>query len=1561
MTKKGESIISFQKKHATLLYALLFLLLVGTAQANIDFDGVDFEEITNPRPTFNIEFDNSDAPVNITSHSLVNEYGYSVPTIITSDDEQQEFTVSLDVQGSLFGRYVLQLIAKDVDGNIKRKYKGIDVIPLPMNIWVENPTNDFIESSSTNETLLAVGNTLPFNLTLRSETVSLCRLVKRNEITETFTLEQLYNQGKQFNDNNQSLTKQHTIPILSQDASDKTVLEGEFFDYSSYQTSNAYMIICRQGLVGSSSNYEYRQKELYLGYDLSPPDFTLNTTPQTVFDEANLKTTTRVNTETDKVLCSYNMTQNTNPFITPTTKLFTYPIQSISDYTRNTSYLFDLTSQIDLYDYTSSYPYEFDVTCTNPAGLSTTQHSSFEVQLQSTFDILYKDSGYYDTQNPELHFQTEKQAVCEYRFDSEELLDSETGENQKSHTIHLQSLEEGNYTITLRCEGVADITRNNFDFTIDLTPPEQPTTISSQHNCKPYWELILDEPSEEVIYNITLDDDASDNSTLFETTTEYTDSMEVITAPQTVDMEANMTLTWTVIAKDRSGQQSSPLSFTMTARDPSDLRCDRTPPQSSLSYEPTTDGFLVDVTCEDTESGCEETYLTTQQQLGTNCSQAPYSTPQSYNESLFVPAQTLLCYQVSDVAGNTVNASQMFTSDINITVQQPSNGLATTTSFSLEASTNRKAVCKHGPADITGNSTEQQFEQLTTLSATPSTAHKKTVVTSDYDIFDSESGDQTHPWIIICQENNDTYHEKTFDLGYDTTPAVLDIHADPNPITSPTSQATTLHVNTDDPTICTYLDTQGTSRGFSNYNPSDITSFTTRHQTTIDYWGWTRDSFKQNIVCRNKAGKVSSKEYDIDFSLVDDIGIQSHTTQFSDDNRVELSLTTDTSAQCYYQRSPQSKEYDFQITGEQNHTSYTTLDEGTHSIRYYCINEKTSEEGVLFEELTVDTTPPLVEIAMAEQTCSLESIQGTIVASGTGSPIQSISYSITSNATELVSSTTSSGLFREELSLVQGQDYTVSAEVTDKTGNTNTISAQTTATPYDSTTCDTTAPQGTVDISKTYLSNQLTVHCDDDESGCTSFFSSQQTQNNCDKPFELNYYDQQPLNASKTTTFCYEVYDMAGNSADDSLKVTFHKQCRNGIEDPNEEGVDCGGPCVAQCGTCSNGKQDPFEQGVDCGWICSQECQTSEPEPEPECTTDDDCETGDVCSSQGDCIPQPTNDSTQQPTTDYEQDSPLGLLLIIIGVLLFFGGAGYIAYYRYNRYEQQRQQQLHHQQQQLTQSQQEQQRKQQELRQRKLKEIQQKKQAQEKKWSDQVSKRHENRNQLFDEFEQQQTTPRPTKENSSTRNHSLSSKQQRDASKATATTTAKHTSLSNNNAKNKSERLKEKVQHEKKQEAMGEYKNILDLKGEHSKQDVFNDLETVSSSKQETAQTPQKPKDTTPKNSSVDKLSEDIAQPEQHTSFNDLDDLIGSPHDSLVGFLESTPEHLRIKHLEKYFEDKANHSIFNETTASKSLHSLLEHNIITQEQLSELVSTLEKQRLITADQANVLKRAGDNN
>jgi len=74
-------------------------------------------------------------------------------------------------------------------------------------------------------------------------------------------------------------------------------------------------------------------------------------------------------------------------------------------------------------------------------------------------------------------------------------------------------------------------------------------------------------------------------------------------------------------------------------------------------------------------------------------------------------------------------------------------------------------------------------------------------------------------------------------------------------------------------------------------------------------------------------------------------------------------------------------------------------------------------------------------------------------------------------------------------------------------------------------------------------------------------------------------------------------------------------QCSDGIQNGTETGVDCGGGCVA-CPTCKDGIQNGDETGVDCGGSCPRACGARS------CIRDENCLLGEICVRET-CTPNP--------------------------------------------------------------------------------------------------------------------------------------------------------------------------------------------------------------------------------------------------------------------------------------------------------------------------------------------------
>ncbi len=99
----------------------------------------------------------------------------------------------------------------------------------------------------------------------------------------------------------------------------------------------------------------------------------------------------------------------------------------------------------------------------------------------------------------------------------------------------------------------------------------------------------------------------------------------------------------------------------------------------------------------------------------------------------------------------------------------------------------------------------------------------------------------------------------------------------------------------------------------------------------------------------------------------------------------------------------------------------------------------------------------------------------------------------------------------------------------------------------------------------------------------------------------------------------YKIPEGAINDATDiiiNLLYFYDCECNNGIQDSDEEGVDCGGSCSKKCSpNCEDGIQNQDEENIDCG---GGHCIACDSEPYPDCEVDSDC-TG-FCQTNPTCL-----------------------------------------------------------------------------------------------------------------------------------------------------------------------------------------------------------------------------------------------------------------------------------------------------------------------------------------------------
>ncbi len=1551
-------------------FALLLISLSVVQAEGILFDDVEFYKTNKTRPEIHVEYDSRDAPIDIIDYSMVNSQGVTVPLQYSADEMVREFNFTIKEKGSLFGKYVFQIVAKDKDGNTNIDYQGIEVESNPMNIWVERPANMDVEHPQDQH--FAVEKKTPFNLVLRSESAAKCRILKNNGLLEGKTNEQLFNSGKRFNNASGAFTTQHEIPVFSaKQQSSSTTLNVFEFDNANYEAENQYLVICKDYKVGSQEP-DFKQQIFHIGYDLTPPEFNISYHPSEIFDEASLKTKANIQSKEDLLVCSYEFVNNTEPEYQPESYDLSPNTRTIEDYKETINTTFDFSDK-GTYHFDRSYPYKVKFNCSNPAGQTTSKTRSFDIRLRLAFDILYDDTGYYSTSDPTLQFTTRKIASCRYKFQSDDY--EKTEENDYSHNVTLSNIEEGNYSIALRCDSLGgEREEKTFEFTIDKTEPEAPQILSDEYNCQDRWTITLDTPSEAVYYNISLHNQTriTNNSLQYHLTTPSTSSMNVYQASPDIPVVKNETYMWTIKAIDRAGLESTTTTHEIRGAEQDDIVCDTDYPTATVESEQVSEGFDVTLSCEDRQSGCTPLYGYAELMPSQNCSDVSY-TMRSYNDTQTISPETLFCYQVQDKAGHRTNGSKLFTTDINITIEKPWLGMAQSTLFDLEATTDRPAQCRQGPTvpDHPKNESEW-YESLDNFTNGISSVHTTTFSAEEYAQLDEDAQEDQANWTIICKESKKAYHTKQFVLGFDMTPAQLTLIANPNPIVNPEKQTTTLELTADNPVVCTFLDIEGVPRGFEGYDPENKKSYRQSFEETIDYWG-VQDEILQQVKCRNIAGHISEAKTTVEIEPENDLEIDIKTDQFQSSKRFNLEATTQEPAECSYKTSKDDKLSSMQITGETDHSTFLSLDQGEHTIEVNC--QAGEDKSLAYKTITVDTQKPTLSILAAEETCSLSEIQFSLIGNGTGSPIEQYEYMIEGSDIPHIHSVSTTNPIKQNISMQQGNTYNIQATATDKAGNSRAANVTVTATSDDWTMCDRTPPSGEAKISYDWKHNEVDIICNDDLSGCADHFTFQKTRTACDDKYHSMLYEQLPVSIYETTTICYELYDNAGNVYRNSLNVSVPLQCFNGIEDPDEKGVDCEGPCPAMCGTCDNGKQDPFEMGLDCGGVCSSvsKCET-DTEPESECETDQECPVGERCSATGDCVPEREEENKQQETGFDNSPDMLGLILLISGFVLVLGGAGYIAYSRYEKYQQRQQQRQVMNQQMRQRQQQEQIRKQQQERKQRMEEIKTRQQQQNNTREQKVKERKKYRKSLIGAFENSALARGKDTTNKSEEQHDRTAKYEYGKQEEQAKNNTMPLSQEDENERqleentieeHENEQASKTIQEQKNdtstQQATEEFKRIQQAQSRKSlsgQNNIFDELESLEKQSSE-----QQPRDQSSvrfsqqiHNSQALSSQETSGQinrtHQQGSALDDLDNIIHEDSSLLSDEFDKVISHQsedkKIRSATSFIKDKAEQNKLEEQDVFKLLDTISDEYSISREDKLKIVSRLRKQRILDA-------------
>jgi len=569
---------------------------------------------------------------------------------------------------------------------------------------------------------------------------------------------------------------------------------------------------------------------------------------------------------------------------------------------------------------------------------------------------------------------------------------------------------------------------------------------------------------------------------------------------------------------------------------------------------------------------------------------------------------------------------------INITLEQPKNGVSKSDVFDLVVSTNHDAECKFRLINVV-------YDNMIFFDISGGKTHTKT----DF-VLDDEN---EHELYVKCYDGFWSPEKNTlgvFDLSVDSSNPIILEYSAPEIIQKPIE--TFLKVKTDDKTICKWDTSERNYESMSNEFPEfNDPEFKQVHtQTIADITDETTETYSYYVACENKAGLVSdTEEILVSVNLNKDITVESTTKEFTNESKIYLSVKTNKDAQCFYNNKSKVSEItnSFGKSGYQHSVLLSRLDNKSYTYYVICYKEE-KESAVKTITFTVDTSPvatPIVddtsnidkypeysflrdEIRVKWQLPEKKSYPGYYTYYYM---LEDKLGNITINWTESDEENKWIRIKKDhnddKLNLTNGEKYLFSVIAENKAGSSSEIGK---------------SDGVTIDISK------KPVECDD------GIQNGDETDIDCG-----GHCDRCDL-----TNKCIEDDDCYSGFCNSSNKCA-KPLCDDGIQNGDETDIDCGGSECSECevgedckkdsdcksgecdsvcvgvDTCDNNRLDDDETAIDCGGHCAEDKDKKCDEGEG-CDYFSDCKSGNC--EEGYCVKKHIVVSTPPTTTKEDTD-----------------------------------------------------------------------------------------------------------------------------------------------------------------------------------------------------------------------------------------------------------------------------------------------------------------------------------
>jgi hypothetical protein len=1307
-----------------LIFLILILLNVSLSFGLIDdnfFNLSGDNKITDSTPEFIYNFTNDDdidvKIISFTFHrtdsfngEILSDHQYWLINETMVDGAVFKFMPAIYVNNQLTpsylfeGTYRLLLTVIDIDNNEKTFVTEIELEPSEMNIWVSEPRNNFFEETKQK---IAISNVSNFLMEIKTEYPSVCKIGYATNIgAESLTQSNFNTLPKSFVQTTPSQT--HTMELDVEDNNNKNILKIYPID-NPLSSSNDYLVVCE--IDDGLGNKEYVPEVIYAGYLSTPPQIQVDFSPTNITNTLNISTNLNVNSN-QLVICKYNFTQNPSPKYYPTSKMFSTIIDEIYDYAsfNKINLAFDKSPNTfvpDNFPIEDNLIYNLSVTCYNLANTpSTINNNDFGILLDRNL-IITQIYDFFKVKSQSHKYLTNYKSTFEYSLWTTDwtlikdwtLVDL-TPTNTHTFTT---TQNDGDYILKIKAESSQDSVVENFPFRVDTSTPDELTILNRDVFCTDGTNLVtLKFSLPSVFQNIQTYDfvlyDYDDEELFSVTKTNLNVGNEIITNVLIPKKDFNKEFYWEITMTAVNGNEDTK-TFEFTAKN-SDLSvCDSTPPKVSFDLLQTPNTYSIK--CQDADSVCKNIYIK-ETTPSLNCptslnsyTKSIYNVQTGYTKTFSWDTQ--ICFALEN-EGEQITRNYGLPNSINLLspISGVSNQKQFNLTFSNQISSSSNIVCRSGL-----KTSQTQFEPIFNSLLYPgiyTTGIYNTYFNlSNNSIFNNAVNPSlTKTWLVSCKDNN-IYYTKTFEFGYDTTPPIFTkFQLDPTTVEYSQDPTTTLILETNEPTICSYeVSLNGTeftsgrlSQGEYLTNHRQIITF----NPSVDKEG----NYEVNVFCVNKAGLINESSKNLLVKYRNDNGINILTPSYVNSKTFILNATTIIPSKCKYKLNSTASYVDMTTTYSKVHTkSITVSADKMYNIHVNCDSELYTDTEIN-KKITVDTLAPTLTITTNDLSCSLNKLNVLFeVDLLNGSDFDYILYNVTNSSNTVFTQETTRkfvNVFTLKPIFTPEKQYTISAKVFDKAGNNKLATKTIVASNPNNVGCDFQPPKAIISIKDVHKGKKINVSCSDNIACANTFsysFVDKLTCNDSDYSKNSVAYSSSnnPLFLNKTKTLCLQIYDTNANNATYLQKIIVLDNCYDGSLSYGEEDLDCGGVCDA-IHTCEDyyyNENGSCASQNDCGngLICHNEvCLRSKfivISDEDKCTSNTDCGYQEECTIQGICVSTSLNnndglDEVEIDTPEIEKESHiLSIILIIFGILMMGGGSYYIYYSRKKKAEETRQ------------------------------------------------------------------------------------------------------------------------------------------------------------------------------------------------------------------------------------------------------------------------------------------------